>query len=1481
MPVKQIKTSWNSGELSEYMSAREDVNKYHNGASKMINATVLPHGGFVKRSGTEYIATAPNKANLIPFEFSVDDTLVLEYSNLLLRFYKDGASVLGDTGTEVDATYAAAGTVLSHWKMNDNAANTSIDDTAAAHDGVASANTEDIRALGHVGTGCMDLDGQFAIAITDGDDADFSFIEGNPSARGNFSIAGWVYINPTGAEQIIMAKWDETVGSQGREWKLLLDADLKLKMIIADESLFLDNDLVAHWKLNDSEQTSTVIDANGSHNGTLSDGVNNYTSDHSVDSKTGSNMVNAFDFDGSNDQVTISDHNDFSFGDASNDSPFSISAWINMDDATDFIIISKASILNNEEWIFHVDASDKLAVRLLDLLNNQWIGRKYNTAITAQQGSWIHVVMTYDATEAPSGITLYLDGVAVDNADNNSGAYTAMHNTASDVVIGRTSGGNYDRSAEGKIDNVMIFNKELSQAEVTTLYNAGDGTEKLNTDSPFRLSDDAIDTGWQFIGMTYEGENGAWTGATAANYITLYVSDAVAASTATNLSTYVTMEDTAAQTRIGAQESTAGVIEKIFNGKIDNLAIFTDTLSASDMASFVSSGVYSIVSPYTSAQSFQVHTTQSADVMYLAHKDIHPQKLSRRGATDWIIEDVPFTGGPFLLENTTAASLVGFARTGGTARSGYYFPSEATGTLTATAHSPFNSNMVGALWSVNHTRPDNTTSTPDNSTNTAPTDLTNAVRTLGDYTFDVSKFATDDISILWRKQGTGEWQKFRPFSAASSFSATEDEKDTYYAFTRAAGDTVVATFVAKNQVNQGVVKITSFTSSTIVAVTVVDPVLSDNSTDAAVTTSMWAEGAWSDFRGYPRTVVFFEDRLWWASSVNNPDTLWSSKSSLYEDMRFSTLGVDSDAITFPINDNEVSQIQWMQARQVMAVGAANKEYRFGATDPDKAVTPSDRKATPQTSEGSHTIQPKILKDSIFFFQSLGKKLGKMKFDAISENFDVEDATMLSYRLFDSTPVDMAVQRVPDSIIWTVRTDGIAPTLTYEPKEEVLGWSRQIFGNSVDVETPTGVVESFAVIHGSTEDEVWASVKWMINSSVVRHVVKFKPRDFGSDVEDAFYVDSGITYDSTSTTTITGLSHLVGKNVAVFADGLVQTEKNVLSAPIGHWKMNGDSTDSSVNGNNGADASMSYSAGKIGDAADFDGADSKISMGSPSIIDNIFSTGGTIAFWMNANTAGESDTGTLFNKGQYLLIMNSGTGSLNFQQVFSGTNGNWTFPINAGEYNHIAFVYDNSLTTNNPIVYVNGVLVIITKLATPTGVVTADDAGIMVIGNNTGATSTFDGQIDELRMYNKVLSTEEISAIYNSGVGTEVTGDGDSITLDTAASTVQVGISYTMKVRTMRLSIPQEGITTQTRIKRIEKTNVRYIRSLLGTAGQEYDGVEYLQPIAATFSTEAKDTKPDNRLSQSGFSEDAYTTIISSDPVPFTGLATIIDVEVEK
>ena len=853
-----VKTNYTAGEQSPYMDAREDVNKYHNGASKMINATVLPHGGFVKRSGTEYIATAPNKANLLPFEFSVDDALVLEFSNLLTRFYKNGGIVNDNVGTE-DLSGVDGGALVVHWLLNEiEGTNAVNDDNPGTLDATISVDASTITVDGKVGTGCFDLDGQYNVFHAD--DAVFSFTDNTDDEP--FSLACWGFVTQ-GGRQVLMSKWDETTGAIAMEYRLSLNNSRKLQLHLADTNVNLAADMIAQYYLNDVAGNTHCDDVSTNHDGIIAAGELASTL-----TATGLDaMTPCYNFDGQY-AVEVNDAAALSFGNGTVDSPFSIAAWIFVTAYTSAQrILSKWKSGSNREWAFYLDSDEKLVLTLSDESADANISATSDDVLAA---GWHFVACTYTGqtetgTTAANLITLYVDGSSVSSAKVNSASYDAMENGTNKVVIGASynTGGSLAFFFQDKIDNVILFDAEITSAAISALYNGGAGREVLTSSATeiSAVTDDSISTGWHFFVSTYSAPDNS--SATAADGIILYVDGAVVNSTATNDAGYVAMQDGASLFRIGAQESAGGVAESFWLDKIDEVSIFSDVLTPTEVASLYSTTPYSIVSPYTSAEAFEVHITQSADVIYIAHEDHHPKKLSRLDTLDWTLVDVPFTGGPFLVENTTDASLIGFARTGGVARSGYYFPTGAIGTLTASGadNEPFNSNMVGALWSVNHTRTvDNTTSTQDNSTNSAPTLIAypKAVKTKGDFVFNVSKFATDDIAKLWRKQGNGEWQEFRTFTAATAYSATEDEDDVYYAFTIASGDTVIGEFTAKNQTNQGVVKITGFTSATVVTVEVVDAVLSNNSDDLAVTTSLWAEGAWSDYRGYPRTVVFLK-----------------------------------------------------------------------------------------------------------------------------------------------------------------------------------------------------------------------------------------------------------------------------------------------------------------------------------------------------------------------------------------------------------------------------------------------------------------------------------------------------------------------------------------------------------------------------------------------------------------------------------------------
>ena len=187
-----------------------------------------------------------------------------------------------------------------------------------------------------------------------------------------------------------------------------------------------------------------------------------------------------FDFNPSNSNyINCGDSDDFSFGDGTTDSPFSLSVWVNMTDATKFRILNKAqgtSAGNTKEYLFSTGGDDKIIFYLYqDNISTTRIGQKYNgAALTSYEGQWIHLVGTYDGSSSANGIKIYLNGIQVDDTPV-TGAYTAMQNTNEPFVIGQLT----SDYANGKISNAQIFNTALSGPEVETLYNYGSPIQTL------------------------------------------------------------------------------------------------------------------------------------------------------------------------------------------------------------------------------------------------------------------------------------------------------------------------------------------------------------------------------------------------------------------------------------------------------------------------------------------------------------------------------------------------------------------------------------------------------------------------------------------------------------------------------------------------------------------------------------------------------------------------------------------------------------------------------------------------------------------------------------------------------------------------------------------------------------------------------------------------------------------------------------------
>jgi hypothetical protein len=342
----------------------------------------------------------------------------------------------------------------------------------------------------------------------------------------------------------------------------------------------------------------------------------------------------------------------------------------------------------------------------------------------------------------------------------------------------------------------------------------------------------------------------------------------------------------------------------------------------------------------------------------------------------------------------------------------------------------------------------------------------------------------------------------------------------------------------------GYAKIVGFTSTTVVTADVVDDFVSVTGQDT------WQLGAWSNTTGFPGTIAFFEDRLVYAGSIFQPQTVWGSKSGFYDNFAPGTNA--DDPYNYTIATDQVNAIQWMSPGKSLTIGTLGGEFLMAASTRNEAITPTNVKIVRQSEYGGANIMPVRAAGVVLFVQRSTKKLRQFIYQFESDSYLAPDLTLLSEHITANGVVEMDYQRDPDSIIWLVRKDGQLIGMTYERDQQVFAWHRHIIGGVSDAAGTDAQVESVAVIPGSdNRDEVWLSVKRFVNGSTVRQLeVITKGRDTITPIDDDdFFVDAGLTFDGSPATVFSGLDHLEGETVQILADGAPVPDKTVSAGSI--------------------------------------------------------------------------------------------------------------------------------------------------------------------------------------------------------------------------------------------------------------------------------------------------------------------------------------------
>ena len=346
-------------------------------------------------------------------------------------------------------------------------------------------------------------------------------------------------------------------------------------------------------------------------------------------------------------------------------------------------------------------------------------------------------------------------------------------------------------------------------------------------------------------------------------------------------------------------------------------------------------------------------------------------------------------------------------------------------------------------------------------------------------------------------------------------------------------------------IKDGHLKITSVTSTTVVVGTVI--------VDLGITTPItdFALGSFSDTTGYPACVTFFEQRLVFAGTTAQPQTLFFSRSADYEnfDDQYHQTVADDDAIVYTIASNQVNAIRFLTATRTLIIGTAGGEFAVNGAGVGEAITPTNILINKQSNHGAANVDGIAVGNATLFLQRAKRKIRELAYNFDVDGYVAPDLTILAEHVTESGITQMAYQEEPNSIVWCVRTDGQLLGFTYQREQQVTAWHRHIFGGSFG--SGNAVVESVEVLPtDNSEYQVWVIVKRTIDGATKRYVEYLHNQDFDETDDTSFnYLDSQLAYDGSATTTISGLDHLEGEEVSILADGATHPNKTVSSGAI--------------------------------------------------------------------------------------------------------------------------------------------------------------------------------------------------------------------------------------------------------------------------------------------------------------------------------------------
>lgn len=541
---------------------------------------------------------------------------------------------------------------------------------------------------------------------------------------------------------------------------------------------------------------------------------------------------------------------------------------------------------------------------------------------------------------------------------------------------------------------------------------------------------------------------------------------------------------------------------------------------------------YEIASPYSLAQIDAVQFAQIKDTIYMTHREVAPQKLSRIAEDEWEIEEVPWQTPPLLDPNPDDDVKL--------------TPSGTEGNITIAASADvFEEGNVGGYYQIGHRRESDVEEIADLDGGTIDVEqFSPAIEFVGDYEVNTSGNWSGDL-IVQRSLDEGV-----TYTQVGAVISSRNDHNVNLAVTNerrglfrlryirkddsAGGEPPRAWIQANESILRGLVRITGFTDAQNVTAEVIDDLESTDSTD------IWTEGAFSNRRGFPKAVTFHEGRLLYGGSEDQPQRWWASKNDDFSE--FNPQNTATGAYSYTIASGNGNSIEWMASKDDLLMGTTGGEVVITAQNSGSVSAENNPKVRNPTGFGSAQLSGVLAGDALIYIGRGAESLREFAILETVEKYKSPELSVLAEHLVRPEIRGYTVQGGKGSTAWIHMQDGSAAAMLYNREQGVVAWSSHT--------TPGGEFRSFAATYGERDDETWAVIKRGESYTIeVLDPDTWKAQD-NRQQSGCLHLDCGVTRATEADNiTVTGLEHLEGQTVQVVADGAQFRDNVVVNGQI--------------------------------------------------------------------------------------------------------------------------------------------------------------------------------------------------------------------------------------------------------------------------------------------------------------------------------------------